>query len=103
MQNREDITALPFYAGQKVILCPNLSDKNRGFKHGIIYTVSECISKMNPANGRGPFVYVGIVGYRGGASWFSPRLFMPIEEIEASIMSFKEIKQTEPMEILFNN
>jgi len=94
---------LPFYAGQKVILNPNLSDKNRGFKHGVTYIISECVSKINPANGLGPFVYVGVVGHCNGASWFSPELFIPIEELKASIMTFEQIQETQPLEILINN
>lgn len=94
---------LPFYTGQKVILDPSISDYKRHFKHGITYVIAECVSKINPANGLGPFVYVGIVGHCNGASWFSPKLFVPIEELEASIMTFEQIKQTNPIEILINN
>lgn len=94
---------LPFYAGQKVILHPDLSDKNRNCKHGITYIISECVSKINPANGLGPFIYVGIVGIHNGQSWLSPTLFVPIEELEASIMTFEQIQQYKPLEILINN
>lgn len=99
----ENITPLPFYGGQKVILDPQLSDNNRGFKHGVTYIISECVSNINPANGLGPFVYVGIVGHCNGASWFAPYLFRPIEEIKASIMTFAEIQVYKPLEILINN
>lgn len=94
---------LPFYAGQKVILAPNLSDHNRTIKHGITYIISECIRKINPANGLGPFIYIGIVGIHNGAAWLSPKLVMPIEEIKASIMTFEQIKKHAPLEIFINN
>lgn len=97
------IDFLPFYAGQKVILNPSLSDKHRVFKHGIVYIISECVSKINPSNGLGPFVYVGIIGHCNGASWYSPNLFVPCEELTASIMTFEQIKETNPIEILINN
>lgn len=95
--------ALPFYPGQKVILNPALPDKHRVLKHGITYIISECVSKINPANGMGPFIYIGIVGVNNGQSWLSPKLVVPIEWLEASIMSFEQILATNPIQILINN
>lgn len=94
---------LPFYAGQKVILDPKLTDHNRNMKHGVTYVISECVSKINPANGKGPFVYIGIVGINNGSSWLSPKLVVPIEEIKASIMTFEQIQKYKPLEVLINN
>lgn len=97
-----EITSLPFYAGQKVILAPGLSNRSH-LKHGVTYIISECIGKINPANGLGPFVYIGIVGIHNGQSWLSPKLVVPIEELNASIMTFAEIQVYKPLEILINN
>jgi len=94
---------LPFYAGQKVALALEWDDTFRYFKHGVVYTISECVSKINPANGLGPFVYVGIVGHCNGGSYFTPKLFVPVEYFEASIMTFEKIQDSEPIEILINN
>ena len=94
---------LPFYAGQKVILDPNISEIKRHLKHGVTYIISECVSKINPDNGLGPFVYIGIVGIHNGASWLSPKLVVPIEELTASIMTFEQIQEYKPLEILINN
>lgn len=94
---------LPFYAGQKVILHPDLPDHNRYLKHGITYTISECVSKINPANGLGPFIYIGIVGLHNGQSCLSPKLVIAVEYFGASIMTFEQIQISEPLEVLINN
>lgn len=100
MENKTNF--LPFYAGQKVILNPNLSDHGRYLKHGVTYIISECVSKINPVNGKGPFVYIGIAGICNEA-WLSPTLVVPIEEMKASIMTFAQIQEYKPLELFINN
>lgn len=92
---------LPFYAGQKVIAV-DASPQSK-FKNGITYIVSDCVSMINPANGLGPFVYVGIVGHANGGTYFRPSIFAPYEELKASIMTFEQIQECKPLEILINN
>lgn len=92
---------LPFYAGQKVIAVDAIPGSK--FINGQKYTVSSCVSRINPANGMGPFTYVGIVGHADGGAHFRPSIFAPYEELTASIMTFEQIQEYKPLEIFINN
>lgn len=89
---------LPFYAGQRVIAVDAMPESR--IKNGQVYTVSCCHSSINPANGKGPFIYVGIVGHH---DWIRPGIFAPYEELTASIMTFEQIQEYKPLEIFINN
>lgn len=65
----------PFYAGQEVVAVDAVPGSR--FKNGQDYVVSACECKINPANGKGPFWYVGIVGHANGDAWFRPAIFAP--------------------------
>lgn len=89
---------LPFYAGQKVIAVDAYPQSK--FKNGEIYIVSSCHLSINPANGKGPFAYVGIIGHH---DWLRPSIFAPYLELKASIMTFEQIQKYKPLERLINN
>lgn len=96
----------PFYVGQKVVGSEYAGQVRGRIKKGQPYTIASCHLSINPANGTGPYWYVGAAedpqGMDGnGRGWISPKLFSPIQE--NPIMTFDEIKQNEKSEVLLLN
>lgn len=75
----------PFYAGQEVVAVDAMPTSD--FKNGTDYIIHSCHYSINPANGLGPFWYVGIVGFATwrGLGWYRPGIFAPKQTI------FKEV------------
>lgn len=65
----------PFYVGQEVVAVDALLGSK--FINGQDYIVSVIEYKINPANGKGPFWYIGIVGHADGGAYFRPSIFAP--------------------------
>lgn len=89
----------PFYIGQKVVGSNRVLPSSR-IKKGAPYVIRVCECMINPANGLGPFWYVGVEEFPDH-DWLAPYLFVPIQE--ASIMTFSEIRKVEENEVLINN
>lgn len=70
----------PFYAGQEVVAV-NAHPKSK-FKNGQEYIVATIEYKINPANGTGPYWYIGLVGHNNGEAWYNPRIFAPKQKVE---------------------
>lgn len=90
------IEIAPFYVGQKVVGNP---DYPHMVRNGKIYTITSCHLSINPANGTGPYWYVGVDA--NGHDWLAPYLFLPIQEIP--LMTFSQIQEVEKFEILIPN
>lgn len=86
----------PFYVGQKVIGNPAYP---RMVRNGKIYTITNCHLSINPANGTGPYWYVGATDCKH--DWLAPYLFLPIKEDFISI-SLEEILKEETQLISSN-
>ena len=95
MQQDESILPM-FYAGQEVIAV-NAHPKS-AFKNGQLYIVSAFEYKINPANGTGPYWYIGIVGHANGEAWFHPGIFAPkIPPLQ--VVTFEKITNENPISI----
>lgn len=70
----------PFYAGQEVVAVDALPGS--AFKNGQDYIVSAIEYKINPANGLGPFWYIGIQGFNNGEAWYRPSIFAPKQTVQ---------------------
>lgn len=81
----------PFYVGQEIVAV-NAHPVSR-FINGNDYICAAIEYKINPANGLGPFWYIGIVGHEKGAAWFAPRIFAPKQSVEW--ISFSEVEITQ--------
>lgn len=95
------INIAPFYSGQKVVGSDKVLPKSR-IKKGHPYTIRVCHNSINPANGLGPFWYVGVNEFPDH-DWLGPHLFSPIEEMKLPLMTFSEIKESVVEEILIDN
>ena len=91
----------PFYVGQKVVGSNKVLPTSR-IKKGHPYRIRVCFQSINPANGLGPFWYVGVDEWPE-ADWLGPHLFSPIEEAKLPLMTFSEIKESVKEEILIDN
>jgi len=100
MENRKANIA-PFHTGQKVVGSDKVHPNSR-VKKGHPYTIKVCHSSINPANGLGPFWYVGVHELPGN-DWTAPWLYSPIEECKMPLMTFSEIKESVEDEILIDN
>jgi len=91
----------PFYLGQKVVGSDKVHPLSR-IKKGQPYVIRLCESRINPANGLGPFWYVGIEEWPEH-DWLGPHLFSPLEEMKFPLMSFSKIREIEKVEVLGDN
>lgn len=67
-----------FYIGEQVVCV--LAMPGATVKNGLVYTVYSCEWRINPANGLGPFEYVGVQGHGIKThDWITPKLFRSIE------------------------
>lgn len=95
MESSQDFFA-PFYAGQRVVAChPHVGS---AFINGNEYTIAACEYKINPANGKGPFWYVGIEGHKDGLCWFNPKLFVPYTPPMKEV-TFEKIVEQNPVSV----
>lgn len=77
-----------FYVGEQVLCVDALPGAS--VKNGNVYTVYSCECRINPANGLGPFCYVGVEGHGVKThDWLTPRLFRSIER--PVLMKFEKI------------
>lgn len=90
----------PFYVGQKVVGSSFASEHRSKIKKGHPYTITHCHLSINPANGTGPYWYVGYDGVESHA-WLTPKLFDPIIENFQSI-SLEKILEEETKLISVN-
>lgn len=81
----------PFYAGQEVVAV-NAAPGSK-FKNGQDYIVAAIEYKINPANGTGPYWYIGIVGYNNGEAWYNPAIFAPKQTVQ--FVKFETIEMSE--------
>jgi hypothetical protein len=91
-----EIKHQPFYVGETVIAVNALPKSE--IKNGTLYVVYSCECRINPANGLGPFWYVGVEtdGYKSHAG-ITPRLFASIER--PSLMVFEKINESTPIHV----
>ena len=76
-----------FYVGEQVLCVDALPGAI--VKNGLVYTVYSCECRINPANGFGPFCYVGVEGHGiKSHDWITPRLLRSIER--PFLMTFEE-------------
>lgn len=101
MLEMDKVDIAPFYSGQKVIGSDKVLPTSR-IKKGHPYRIRICYSSINPANGLGPFWYVGVEEWPEH-NWLGPHLFSPIEECKLPLMSFSKIVEVEKEELLLNN
>lgn len=67
-----------FYVGEQVIAVDALP--GACVQNGKVYTVYSCECRINPANGLGPFCYVGVQGHGVKThNWLRPTIFRSIE------------------------
>lgn len=80
----------PFKIGE-IVICVNAAPKAM-VKNGLLYRVYSCESRINPANGKGPFWYVGVEreGYKSH-DWVTPKLFASIDQ--PTLMQFEKINE----------
>lgn len=84
----------PFYIGQKVIGSGTVHPLSK-IKKGQPYVISHCHYSINPANGTGPYWYIGIEGHH---DWLAPRLVVPIIE-EFKKITFEKITEDNPISV----
>jgi hypothetical protein len=78
-----------FYVGEQVICVDALPGAI--VKNGNVYTVYSCKCHINPANGTGPYCYVGVQGHGIKThDSITPRIFRSIEK--PIIMSFEKVE-----------
>jgi len=64
-------------------------------KNGLIYRVYSYEERINPANGLGPFWYIGVErGDFKSHDWLTPRLFRPLVDIP---MKFEKLEEQCPV------
>lgn len=80
----------PFYVGQEVVAVDALPKS--AFKNGQDYIVAAIEYKINPANGTGPYWYIGIVGHANGEAWFRPGIFAPKQTVQ--FLKFEQIEMS---------
>ena len=97
MENSPNIA--PFYIGQKVVASKYAESLGPGcrIKKGFTYVITGCHFSINPANGTGPYWYVG---YDGSAPYLSPKLFSPYQEMRFPSLTFEQIKKYEVKEVI---
>lgn len=88
------MNSAPFYVGETVIAVDALPGSH--IKNGLLYCVYSCECRINPANGLGPFWYVGVEreDYRSH-DWLTPRLFASIDTPQ--LMVFERISKEQPI------
>jgi hypothetical protein len=86
----EEHNYAPFYAGQEVVAVKAVEGSR--FKNGNDYVVSAIEYKINPANGTGPYWYIGIVGHNNGEAWFDPKIFAPKQTVQ--FVKFEQIEMS---------
>ncbi len=94
----------PFYVGQEVVAVN--AAPGAYFHNGQDYVISAVEYKLgNPHHPVGrvtKYWYVGIEGFNGGGAYYRPGIFRAKLKL-GSKMTFKEIVETEVLEVLFNN
>lgn len=84
----------PFYIGETVIAVDAI--KGSVIKNGLIYRVYSCNFLINPANGLGPFWYVGVEreGFKSHDS-LRPSIFRSIDK--PVLMVFEKLTEQIPI------
>lgn len=90
----EGPTGQPFYVGETVVAVD--AKPQSEIKNGKMYRVYSCECRINPANGLGPFWYVGVESndYRSH-DWLTPKLFASIDT--PTLMVFEKINESQPI------